>query len=256
MKNHLNAIPYILSILATLAYPRGSPPSTLMFDVASFRLNQRCRDANGYAYSSVDMPTPGRFVAINASLNELLEFAYTVKSYQLSGHPLLNRDAACYAVEAKTAPDTSEEQIKRMVQGLLAERLNLALHWEEREFPIYELLVGKNGPKLQRAKPDAKAGSRSDGGHGTGWQVTADKISMSGLANRLTLDLGRPVFDRTGVDGFYAITLQYAPEDSDIPDRPPVFTALQQQLGLKLEPAKRPIQVLIIDHAEKVPTEN
>jgi uncharacterized protein (TIGR03435 family) len=84
----------------------------------------------------VDTPIRGRFVAINASLNELFKFAYDVKDYQMAGHPLLNRDVACYAIEAKAPPETSEEQIKLMVQTLLAERLKLALHHEAKIFPV------------------------------------------------------------------------------------------------------------------------
>jgi uncharacterized protein (TIGR03435 family) len=79
---------------------------------------------------------------------------------------------------------------------------------------------------------------------------------MEAFAYRLSRDLDRPVFDKTGIEGFYAITLQYGSEDGDISDRPSIFTALQQQLGLRLEATKRPVEVLIIDHAEKVPTEN
>jgi uncharacterized protein (TIGR03435 family) len=256
MKNHIITAIGILSILPAVAYSQGTPTPVLAFDVASFKLNQQCRDASGYSHSYVDIPSPGRFVTINASLNELLKFAYAVKDYQMSGHPLLDRDAACYTVEAKAPPETSEEQIRLMTQTLLAERLKLVLHRETKVFAVYELLVSKNGPRLQKAKPDAQGGSRSEGGRGSGWQVTAAKISMTGLANRLTRDLDRPVFDKTGIEGFYTIALQYGPEDSDIPDRPPIFTALQQQLGLKLEATKRPIEVLIIDHAEKIPTDN
>jgi uncharacterized protein (TIGR03435 family) len=245
-----------LAAASMLAYSQTPSPPSPAFDVASVKLNQQCRNADGFSHSSVDIPSPGRFVGINASPRELIGFAYEVKDYQISGHPLLAQDAACYSIEAKAPPETSEKQMRLMVQSLLAERLKLVLHRETRVFPVYELVVSKNGPKLQKAAPDAKGGSSSGGGRTSGWRVTAAKISMTGLAYRLSRDLDRPVFDKTGVEGFYAITLQYGSEDGDNSDRPSIFTALQQQLGLKLDATKRPIEVLIIDHAERVPTEN
>jgi uncharacterized protein (TIGR03435 family) len=138
-----------------------------------------------------------------------------------------------------------------MMQTLLAERFKLALHRETRVLPVYALVVAKNGPKLQEANPDGRAGLTSEGGR-SGVRVTSQKAAMAGLAHRLSLDVGRPVLDRTEIKGFFRITLEWAREG----DGPSVFAAIQEQLGLKLEATKAPIEILVIDHAQKVPTEN
>lgn len=132
----------------------------------------------------------------------------------------------------------------------------LTLHREPRELTLYELVVAKNGPKLTKA--EARPGGVTSGrGH-----LTATAASMDRLARFLAgsyVKLDRPVVDKTGLDGVFDFTLDWTP-DSDLqkhPDGPPdIFTALQEQLGLKLEARKGPVEVFVVDHVEKIPSEN
>jgi len=220
------------------------------FDVASVKLTRHGRTADGWSYSDLKVAGPRRFVATNASLDECIRWAYEVKEYQVSGPDWLNSDAASYDIEAKASPDTTEKQIRLMMRTLLAERFKLMLHSETRMLPVYTLVVAKNGPRLQAAGSNGSDGLTSEGSRER-VRVTAQKATMAGLAHRLSLDLGRPVVDRTGLGGAFRITLEWAREG----DGPSVFTAIQE-LGLKLEGTKSPIEVLVIDRAEKVPTAN
>ncbi|HEV3201893.1 MAG TPA: TIGR03435 family protein, partial [Bryobacteraceae bacterium] len=133
----------------------------------------------------------------------------------------------------------------------------LRIHRETREVPAYALVVGKNGHKLQESSADApgKNGVRSGR---TGLHMEASRGTMELLASQLSHSAGRPVVDKTGLTGYYAFTFDWMPAnatpESD-PDTPSMFTAIQEQLGLKLEPTKAPREILVIDHAEK-PSEN
>jgi uncharacterized protein (TIGR03435 family) len=238
----------------------GSPqdPATPLpaFEVASVRLTQHGRGPDGWSRSSVSSPSPGNFSATNASYAECIRWAYQVKDYQVLGPEWLPSDEASYDIVAKAPPDTPPAQIRLMVQRLLAERLKLALHRETRTLPIYELVVAKNGPNLsksglQKSGADGHQGTSSRGGH-----VTATHVSMAELAYQISRWTHRPVFDKTGIKGEFDFTLDYSTDDRDTSSAPSLFTALQQQLGLKLEASKGPVEVLLIDHAERIPTEN
>jgi uncharacterized protein (TIGR03435 family) len=136
-----------------------------------------------------------------------------------------------------------------MVQTLLAERFHLALHRETRQLPIFALVVGKTGPRLHEAE-NTPGPTRTRLG-----QIIARKMSLTTLANILTFDLKRPVKDQTGLPGEFAFTLEWSPTLGDPSDQPSLFAAVQDQLGLKLESTKGPIEMFLIDHVEK-PSEN
>ena len=151
-----------------------------------------------------------------------------------------------------------------MRQALLADRFKLSFHRETKEMPVYELVVAKNGPKLQTSTA-GQAQIRM--GRGT---LTAQKTSLNLLANNLSQNVGRVVIDKTGLTGDFDIKLEWTPEDGermgpprDNGETPPsapapglsIFTALQEQLGLKLEARKGPVEILVIDRTEK-PSEN
>jgi uncharacterized protein (TIGR03435 family) len=221
------------------------------FDVASVKRTQHSRNADGLSISDVKIASPGRLVATNASLDECIRWAYEAKEYQISGPDWLNSDAASYDIEAKAPPNTPAKQIRLMMQTLLAERFKLVLHRETRVLPVYALVVAKNGPKLQEVNSEGGAGLSSEGGP-NGVRVTSPKAAMAGLAHRLSLDVGRPVLDRTELKGFFRITLEWSREG----DGPSIFAAIQEQLGLKLEGTKAPIEILVIDRAQRAPTYN
>ena len=172
----------------------------------------------------------------------------------------------------KLPPPERQLARQRMLQALLADRFKLVLHTETKEFPVYSLSIAKNGPKLHEAKPDdtyangyklpngkpAGAGFDSD----EVGKVTAQGVSIDNFARWLSRQVRRTVVDRTGLTGKYDFALQWAPEESDASGMPDststadssglsIFAALQQQLGLKLESGKGPVEIFVIDHAER-----
>ena len=159
-------------------------------------------------------------------------------------------------------------ETQAMFQQLLADRFKLAVHWETRELPVYTLTVAKKGPKLQPTKEATEGSGTSSHNNGLGSEFTAKGVTLPELAGALTQELsrelGRDIIDKTEIKGRYDLTLKWTtPDAGAAPDNPAssadsgpsIFTALQEQLGLKLEPAKAPVQVLVIDHAE-MPSEN
>jgi uncharacterized protein (TIGR03435 family) len=210
------------------------------------------------------------------TLKNLMEYsAFSLPGARIVGGPKWI-DSERFDIQAKVDGSTaaSLQTLSRnqeravmhaMFQRLLADRFKLATHWETREMPVYALVVAKNGPRLQKAaKPDAGADTSASSG-----QLTANEITMDGLARTLTQELadelGRVVIDRTGIQGKYDIKLRWTPaiesvsgpaENGTAADTgPSLFTAVREQLGLKLESSKGPVEVLVIDHAEE-PSEN
>lgn len=165
-----------------------------------------------------------------------------------------------YNIDAKVAAEdvAAFQKLKRgehnaMLQPLLAERFHLKAHIEQREMPVYDLVVDKGGSKLK----DATADDASKGAHmtmdGSG-NVDAANALLTGLPGILYNEVGRPVVDKTGLTGKYDFTLKYVPASKAAADEtggPSIFTALEEQLGLKLEPAKEPMDVLVIDSIDK-----
>jgi uncharacterized protein (TIGR03435 family) len=167
------------------------------------------------------------------------------------------------AVQAKVDPDTVAaldklpplerwKQMQVMLQAMLADRFALKAHRESRDQPIYVLTVAKGGPKLQKTDANGLGGNAN---YGNG-KITAHEITLESLAANLSFTVGRPVVNKTGLEGGYDFTLDYAPDGADPSDAlPSIFTALEEQLGLKLEPARGPVDVIVVDHIER-PTEN
>ena len=148
-----------------------------------------------------------------------------------------------------------------MLQSLLADRFKLKIHREMREMPVYELVVGKNGPKFKESAPDA-----NPMGHvnviGRNYEVAIPKATMDEIVDQIANAFpGRPVLDKTGLTGTYDIRMTYTPSfrtnresDSDLNDIS-IFTAVQDQLGLKLQARKALVEIVVLDHIEK-PSEN
>jgi uncharacterized protein (TIGR03435 family) len=227
-------------------------------------------------------PSSDGFNVSGATLKWLLSAAFRVLGdYSLSGGPTwLNSDR--YDVEAKMDPDAAEALNKlsnedravvqqHMIQALLAERFGLVFHRETRDMAVYMLVVGKSGSKLHEAKPgdtypngiklsNGPGGAgvmMMRGGPGGTFIVTAQGVPLSSFIPQLSGNSGRPVLDKTGLTGIYDFTLTYALDQNasasatSDPTGPSIFTAIQEQLGLKLEPGKGPVEVIVIDHAEK-----
>jgi uncharacterized protein (TIGR03435 family) len=199
----------------------------------------------------------------NVTLKSCIVYAYGVTDPQVSGPDWLGSEA--YDFVAKAPSGATEDQIPLMFRALLADRFKLALHRDTKELPVYAIAVAKNGPKIKKVESEDH-GTSSSRGH-----LTATAISMGRFANVLArpgFALGRPVVDQTSLDGLFSFTLDWTPENtSAVPDRksneprnadeaPTIFVALQEQLGLRLEARKAPVEILVIDHADKVPSEN
>jgi uncharacterized protein (TIGR03435 family) len=160
-------------------------------------------------------------------------------------------DAETVVALEKLPPKERWNQMQQMMQGLLAERFAMKVHHETRELPVYELTVAKGGSKMK----ESPAGAAGNAAFSSG-KISAHAISMANLVMNLAGTVGRVVVDKTGLEGTYDFTLEWAPDGADASDqRPSLFTAFEEQLGLKLVPAKGPVDVIAIDHMER-PSEN
>jgi uncharacterized protein (TIGR03435 family) len=240
---------------------QGSQASRAAFEVASVRpVNSDC------SFTTYGGP-PGRYTALCTTLWGLIYNAYEVRSVHDYPPGLPSwADKDRFDVEAKANDDTVaaikklslKEQIqltRDMLQSLLADRFQLRVHYESRVQPIYELVLVKGGSKLKPLPADQKPGwGKFDRG-----EVMLRNKSIADFANSLSFSnlAGRTVVDKTGLTGNYDIDLKWTPDDRQgTPDAgPTLFTALEEQLGLKLEPAKGPVDTLVVDHVEK-PSEN
>ncbi|MGD0444647.1 MAG: TIGR03435 family protein [Edaphobacter sp.] len=253
----------------------------LMYDAVSIKPNK----PEGGDRISIRIQTGGdRYSASGVSLKGLIQYAYNLKMEdQISGvtGPVSN---ARFDIEAKIDEDTvaalkklsndeSNTQRRLLMQGMLADRFKLKVHHETKEMPIYSLVIAKGGFKLKDADPNdtyPNGFKGLDGASHAGMMrisndtLTAQAIPISNLANNLSLRLHRQVVDNTGLTGKYDMTLKWAPDEnrgeagadgSAADSGPSIFTALQEQLGLKLEPTKGPVETIVVDHVE-MPSEN
>ena len=227
------------------------------FEVASVKPNA---DAV-LVLSGITTISNGRFSAKAMTVKELIARAYRVESREITGGPgWIESDR--YDIEARAASDAaSEPQLRLMLQVLLAERFRVRLHRETREGPVYALVVAPGGPKM---KPFSDQCTEGPGlitlyGRLIGKCGSADKIAAS-----LSLVMDRPVTDRTALTGSFGdIRLDWVPDDTQFPGwgrglKPvsdpagaSLFTAIQEQLGLRLEPARGPVEIIVIDAAER-----
>ncbi len=277
--------------LMAIAGPRvrGQEPSTATadvklpaYDVVSIKPN---KSGGGMVRA---MYRPDGYSASNMSLKMLIQAAYGIREDLISGAPGW-ADSARYDVDAKVdgadvdaLKKLSPEQRRLILQPLLADRFKLKVHTETKQLPVYELVVAKGGPKLKEATAGDTYANGIKGPDGVGrggmvrmgrGQLTAQGVPMTSVVNMLSQQLHRTVIDKTGLAGKYDLELNWTPDDGEgmgppLPgggqphgDAPPegsgpsIFTAIQEQLGLKLQSAKGPVDTLVIDHVE-MPTEN
>jgi uncharacterized protein (TIGR03435 family) len=229
----------------TLAQPPdlGKKPK---FEVASIRPAKEDGDH--------DLDTDkGFFRTHNLTLKRLIASAWEVDTSQILGGPNWI-DSDSYDITARIPAELAQqtrEKVPQMIQSLLADRFQLMIHREPRQVSGYALVVAKKGPKMERAKADQK-GSSSNAGDS---YLKAKNVTMEGFARRLSRnrDIGKLVVDKTGLTGGFNFELEWMPErlESSPDDRMSIFTALQEQLGLKLESAKVTTMAVVVDHAEK-----
>lgn len=215
-----------------------------------------------------------RLSTSNTSLQMLLTWAYDVYGDRLYGKPSW-LDAVHYDVVANAPRDGPEFEsvpgqpgpLQQMMQTLLEDRFKLVIHRETRDLPIYALVVAKGGPKVHPVPSSDAIGQNPFRMPGRG-RLIGSKVSTEMLAKVLSGQVSYSVQDRTELQGVFDFTLEWEPETQStgiddgstqpagIRAGPSLFTALQEQLGLKLEPRKGPAEVLVIDHIERTPTEN
>jgi uncharacterized protein (TIGR03435 family) len=200
----------------------------------------------------------GRLAITNLTLKIIIGQAFAVKNYQITGGPVwLNDDR--FDITAKSDRDAPVKEMMAMLQTTLVERFRLKYHWKSKRANVYALVLAKREPKLRPSTANHSYISLIrniplDQG-GLSYTIAAQGASMSMFAAQLgELDLGRPVMDRTGLQGQFDFQLNYATGDGSDAD-PQILTAIREQLGLKLRSWKGYMQILVIDHLEK-PSEN
>jgi uncharacterized protein (TIGR03435 family) len=256
---------FALSLLAAA----GALAQTHTFEVVSIKPAEFPSDAyragflQGYGECGTTKPTiSGNRVSWRiVSACGLVRFAYDLPEYGVLGAPdwmTKKEQSVFYAVEAKAASDSvTLQEAREMFRAVLAERFGLKFHRETRPLPTYDLVLAKGGHKL---KPPCETQTTnvsrvSAGAETQGMQearlagIESCKQSVAQLVAHLARAVDRPIIDKTGLKGDYSIKLSWSTES------PTIWTALQEQLGLKLEPSRNPVEVLVIDHAEK-PTAN
>jgi uncharacterized protein (TIGR03435 family) len=205
----------------------------------------------------------GKLRTVNTTLTQLLLAGFHLHKAQLAGGPdWLDRDHFDIVAQAEGRATLSERQLQDMLGSLVTDRFHLKIHREMKQMPFYALMQGKNGSKLKTSDKTEGASIRNRR------VITAPGGTMEQLAQLLGWVMGRPVLDRTGLSARYEYRLEWTPDESNIqgelaPVAPPpgdlngpsIFLAVQEQLGLKLEAGKGPVEILVIDHAEK-PSEN
>jgi uncharacterized protein (TIGR03435 family) len=308
----------VLATILALSAPAQKAPSGPSFEVATVKPSAPL-DPGKIAQGTmphIGMSIDNARVDIGMmTLSDLISTAYNVKRYQIVGPDWMTGQR--FDILGKIPEGASKDNAPAMLQNLLAERFKLVVHHENKDLPVYELVVGKNGPKLKESPPDPPVPTPGPGesapstttpsfkadGNGTFTvmggkagptkvsmgadgkiHIEAMKMSLSQLADALTNLVGRPVLDKTDLQGTYQISLALSLDDlraaarsagvalppapgstgaapgatpsteASDPSGSAMFTAVQE-LGLKLDSTKRPIDTIVVDHLEKMPTD-
>jgi uncharacterized protein (TIGR03435 family) len=261
----------LMAALVHATYAQGNSPvnlKSITFDVVTVKPHDQSVRPNAWRLQ----PTPDGYTASNVSLLKLVGEAYGIFDAKLltGGPPWIDADK--FDLEAKfdaaSIPDAKNltyRQRADMLQSLLADRFHLKAHFETKDFPVYSLVVAKGGPKLIETKPedirnDSTGMPACLGGRNAKTLIyTAVGCHTRDLETLLRYAAGRTVIDKTGLTARYDFELRWSsdntPANSPAAEYPSIFTAVQEQLGLKLEPSTAPLSILIIDSAEK-PSEN
>ena len=233
--------------------PQEKPAEVAAFEVASVKPNTS-RISNAVPPSRAN----GSFSASNVALKSVIANAYEVRIFQIEGGPDW-LTAERFDIIARGREGTPDRLRPAMLRTLLAERFKLVVHFETREQQVYSLTVlrsdGRLGPQLKPAAPaDGSSGFPSASvGNGTA-RINGRRVSMDTFAIMLTGSVfNQRVIDRTGLDGEFELDLRFTPDSSTaaVPEFPSIFTAVQEQLGLKLQSERGPVPVLVIDSVQR-----
>jgi len=262
-------LPQVLFVLTAFALTCASALGqsaldTSKFEVASVRpAAPRTPDERviGTMRGGPGTPDPERITYRAVTLLQVLRTAYGKTNFEISGPDWLivtAFDSPRFDIVANVPTGTSKEQLNGMLQNLMIERFGLKLHHETRAFMIYTLIVGKNGSKLKESEKGG--GGVTVSPREDGYKLRSlGGATVSTLAAALQNRLNELVIDKTGLTGNYAFSLEFAdntPAVSDAPLLPSLSTALNEELGLKLEREKVDLDVLVVDNIERAPTAN
>jgi uncharacterized protein (TIGR03435 family) len=245
----------ILTAIAVCAWGQAANPAGAAapaFEAASVKPNH---SASGHSSSHT---RPANIQMTNEPLLRLITMAYEVKDYQVEGPAWIRSER--YDVVAKAPVGTPERSMDPMMRTLLEDRFKLKAHRETKELPVYGLVAVKGGIRLTPVEAGGGSGLDHDGDE-HGGVMKGTHITMPRLAEWLSRMMDRPVLDMSGIPGAYDFTLRYTKESEQgdaggIVRYPVLPLAIQDQLGLRLEKRTAPIEVLVIEQAEKVPIEN
>lgn len=248
---HMKHFSRVLAIaLATVAVHAQSPAPA--FEVVSVKSNTSA------SASSSSRNLGSRYTATNVTVVQLLRNAYGIQEFEIAGGPRwMGVDR--FDIEATVPAGSKPTDWQPMLQTLLAERFKLTFHREQRQASIYSLVVAKGGHKLTPGDPAKCPNPAGCGFNASPTQIVGDSVSMSQLAARLSRSIGIHVVDNTGLPGLFDLKLEWTVEDQFVgrgaTASPTIFPAIQEQLGLRLESARGPVDTLVIDRVER-PTEN
>lgn len=231
----------------------AAPP---VFEVASVKVaSAGTNDGGGHGRLNIT-PSPSGVSMINVPLKAVIQWAYHVQAVQVSGPGWLDGDR--YDVIGKTAGVTSEDQQRQMMQTLLADRFKLTFHRESKEMRAFVASVAKTGLKMKESTTEGDMDMKPSGKAG----ATIQRATIAKLVELLSGPLQAPVIDETGLTGRYDFTIDVSNvldpgTPMGISDVIPIFVQLaQQQLGIKIEEKKVSVEMLMVDHVERVPVEN
>jgi uncharacterized protein (TIGR03435 family) len=271
--------PFLLAVASCgIAIPQTQLPAARHFEAASVKPSSSADKRLLYNMSNV--VAGGQFTVSNVTVKRLIQDAYRIKQFQISGGPGWV-GSELFDIAAKPDGPVSLEQFQNMLQSLLAERFQLAIKSDTKEMPVYALVVAKNGPKFKAAHesdPNIVDLNGRPLPQGTGraritiirrGRLTTQGTDMASLADSLANFLGRTVLDKTGLTGIYDLKLEWKPDENQVAmfgamgvpegfgapppdwDGPSLFTALDEQLGLKLDSQKGPVDIFTIEHIER-----
>jgi uncharacterized protein (TIGR03435 family) len=256
----MRAAPFLCALFALRSFAQT-------FEVATVKLH-RSGSPEGTTTTQTGGPgtsDPTRITIINRTLHRLLIESYGLVGYQLKDPPDL--DQVRYDIFAKIPPGATEQDVRVMMQNLLIERLQLKVRHEHQVIPVYALLIGKRGPKFKASSEPiepAKQGMSRSSSPGS-IKLAAAGQTIPQLVSALFQQTDHPIMDMTGLTGEYDFTLTFArrmdelsatPPDARADDAPTIFQAVQDQLGLKLEARKMPVDLVIVDSGHRIPVEN
>jgi uncharacterized protein (TIGR03435 family) len=245
-------------VLTVVSLSAQTPPAAPAFDVASIKSSKASAMREGGRRERIEA-VPGSLIMGNVRFQTAVRWAYRVQEYQVTGPSWIGEER--YDIVAKAGSPAPESDLRLMLQTLLAERFQLAIHHQTKEMNAYVVTVGKNGHKLQESKAEGAMDVKPSGP----MVATIQRADLDELASMLSQPLQAPVVNMTGLKGRYDFKVDMAPyltPEVMSTAKSPMdligvgITAMQEQLGLKMESKKVAVELIVVDHAEKLPIEN